>query len=401
MTGRGVVPRPSSPRRRSSWCRRSPWRSTRCHSRRRHTPPRCPGRGPGPGPGDTRSSKSPQNVSCRLRCRHSRSRSSPDASPRRLARCVARCPKPRAFQLHTRAPSRLLPGVLRNILASQRRPPPVHPSLPPAPSAPMKLTVSTLCLVMSALVLPACTSADADGAPCCEDPEIWAEIDVTANPRSTLSAIVSARTTAPVQVAVEFVDAMGYTRRTGWSASGTEHELTVVGMRARSSYEFRLLARTATASPRRTRYRDPHLRDGSAPPGHPPPRRDQRSGRRLSRSLHSRRPESRPSLKHHRRPTSLSFTRSTATVRSSGTTPTLPSPTCSSDETSSSASTGRSWSTCPMDFASSTSRAESCSPSHPRIRTSSSITRASCCCRAVLRSRGRIGWSTRRRRAAR
>lgn len=296
MTGRGVVPRPSSPRRRSSWCRRSPWRSTRCHSRRRHTPPRCPGRGPGPGPGDTRSSKSPQNVSCRLRCRHSRSRSSPDASPRRLARASPAAQNRARFNSTHAPPRASSPESCATSSLPNDVPLGYTRHCPRAPSAPMKLTVSTLCLVMSALALPACTSADADGAPCCEDPEIWAEIDVTANPRSTLSAIVSARTTAPVQVAVEFVDAMGYTRRTGWSASGTEHELTVVGMRARSSYEFRLLARTATASPRRTRYRDPHLRDGSAPPGHPPPRRDQRSGRRLSRSLHSRRPESSPLL---------------------------------------------------------------------------------------------------------
>lgn len=91
-----------------------------------------------------------------------------------------------------------------------------------------------------------CGGGGEDDASCCDPSQVWGEISVTLNPRSTLSAMVEATTTIPVRVAVEFTDSMGFARRTNWSAPGLEHELVVVGMRAKQSYELEVVAQASS-----------------------------------------------------------------------------------------------------------------------------------------------------------
>ena len=65
------------------------------------------------------------------------------------------------------------------------------------------------------------------------------------NPNNHLSALVTATSLETLQLAVRFVDSMGYTRETHWSNEGRTHALTVVGMRAETSYSLELVARAA------------------------------------------------------------------------------------------------------------------------------------------------------------
>ena len=72
--------------------------------------------------------------------------------------------------------------------------------------------------------------------------ESWS---VEANPNSTLSALVTATTMEPARVSVLFSRPGQEPTQTGQTPAGTDHAITVVGMRAETGYELILVAETA------------------------------------------------------------------------------------------------------------------------------------------------------------
>ncbi|MFC1610024.1 aryl-sulfate sulfotransferase, partial [Myxococcota bacterium] len=68
--------------------------------------------------------------------------------------------------------------------------------------------------------------------------EIIGEVQTWENTRNSLSAIVKLETLEPCRVQVEFSSDQTSTQRTGLSARGTEHQITVVGMRSQTTYEL-------------------------------------------------------------------------------------------------------------------------------------------------------------------
>jgi len=67
-------------------------------------------------------------------------------------------------------------------------------------------------------------------------------VEASANPRCTLSTIVTVQTSEPCRVRVEFGRDTSYGQRTGRSAIGTEHRVTVLGLRAAKQYHLRAVA---------------------------------------------------------------------------------------------------------------------------------------------------------------
>ncbi|MFC1610025.1 aryl-sulfate sulfotransferase [Myxococcota bacterium] len=74
--------------------------------------------------------------------------------------------------------------------------------------------------------------------------DIIRQVQIWENPRNSLSAVVVIETFEPCRVQVEFSSDKTSTQRTGLSAHGTEHEITVVGLRSETIYHLQPIVLT-------------------------------------------------------------------------------------------------------------------------------------------------------------
>lgn len=75
---------------------------------------------------------------------------------------------------------------------------------------------------------------------------LFTDIDITENPNSVLSAIISIETVEPARCRVDLGLDAGYGVTTNPTEMGTTHEITVVGMRAEHDYHLRVVAELRT-----------------------------------------------------------------------------------------------------------------------------------------------------------